>query len=240
MSRYTTPGGQTVELEVRVDTNDHNVCYSIITEDEYQFDRVKPLSGVALDVGAHIGAASVALLAMNPDLRVVAIEPVPENIELLRRNLAPYGDRATIVEGAVGKGRQTIHYNFSGSETATVHRFIANQNMPDGTPHDTLIVPGVTLSELVAEHGPISLIKIDCEGCEDGFLADPAIAQVERIHGEFHNGAKVELRFLSGADLARDLPVADYPYTLENTRRVAEALGGAAAKPRRKRKAAGK
>jgi FkbM family methyltransferase len=199
VTQYTLPSGGTVEMTVRTGTNDHNVCYSIITEDEYQLDRVKPLSGVAVDVGAHIGAATVALLATNPDLRVVAIEPVPENIELLKANTEPYGDRVTIIEGAAGKGRQKVRYNFVDpdpkDDNASVHRFIANQNMPPGVEYTEITVPGVTLSDLVAEHGPIAFIKIDCEGCEDGFLNDPAIDQVGLVHGEYHNGPRVEVRF---------------------------------------------
>jgi FkbM family methyltransferase len=199
VTQYTLPSGGAVQMTVRSGTNDHNVCYSIITEDEYQLDRVKPLTGVALDVGAHIGAATVALLATNPELRVIAIEPVPENIELLKANTEPYGDRVTIIEGAVGKGPQKVRYNFVDpdpkDDTASVHRFIANQRMPSTVEYDEITVPGVTLSELVAEHGSIAFIKIDCEGCEDGFLNDPAIEQVGLVHGEFHNGPQVEIRF---------------------------------------------
>lgn len=191
---FTLPNGGAVSMETRPDTNDHNVCYSILTEDEYGFDKVKPLSGVAIDVGAHIGAATVALLEMNPDLRVIAIEPVPENIDLLRQNTASYGDRVEIIEGGAGKGKQTVRYGFSGSEIASVHRFIANQGMPEGTPYTEITVPGHSLTELVNKYGPIAFIKIDCEGCEHAFLDDPAIDQVERVHGEYHDGPRVEIR----------------------------------------------
>lgn len=193
MPHFALPHGGTVRMEVRPDTNDWNVCYSIITEDEYKLPPV--LSGVALDIGAHIGACTAALLELNPTLRVVAVEPIPENIELLRTNTAKYGDRAIIVEGAAGKGPQTIRYGYTGKEEfARVHRFIGNQYMPDDVGYDEITVPGFTLSELVNQYGEISFLKIDCEGCEHAFLDDPAIDQVARLSGEFHAGPRVEIR----------------------------------------------
>lgn len=193
--RFTAPNGAEVSLTIRPDTNDENVCRSILAEDEYRLDAIKPLTGTAVDVGAHIGAATVALCELNPELHVVAIEPVPENLELLRENTARYGDRVTIIAGAAGKGPQTIRYGFAGHETGRVHRFIGNQHMPGGTPYSEIVAPGVTLTQLVERFGPIALLKIDCEGCEHAFLDDPAIDQVERIHGEYHDGPDVEVRF---------------------------------------------
>lgn len=179
-------------MEVRPGTNDHNVAYSIITEDEYRLPI--GLTGTALDVGAHIGAATVALCALNPDLRVVAIEALPANIELLRMNTAPYAERVTIIEAAAGTN-PVIRWNGRGSESAETHRFIGNQYLGPDVPQDTLIVETVSLSEIVAEYGPIAFLKIDCEGCEGSFLDDPAMDQVAAWAGEFHNGPAVEIRF---------------------------------------------
>ena len=181
-------------MAVRDGTNDHNVCYSIITEDEYRIP--SGLTGTALDVGAHIGAATVALCALNPDLRVVSIEALPANVELLRRNTAPYADRVTILHAAAGTN-DTIYWNWAGTkaEPENPHRFIGNQYFGPDTAHDTMILPTVSLSEIVAQYGPIAFLKIDCEGCEDTFLDDPAIDQVGWVAGEFHSGPSVELRF---------------------------------------------
>ena len=179
-------------MEVRPGTNDHNVCHSILTEDEYRINDLTPMSGLALDVGAHIGAATVALCALNPDLRVVAVEALPANVELLRLNTAPYAERVTIIEAAAGTNPVV---RWDGADQT--HRFIGNMN-GDGSSYsgDT-----VSLSQIVDEYGPIRFLKIDCEGCEDTFLDDPAIGQVERIHGEWHNGPEVRLRFLTSADI---------------------------------------
>ncbi len=194
MPQYLLRNGVTVEMTIRPDTNDDNVCRSILMEDEYRLPR--DLEGVAVDVGAHIGAATVALLILNPGLRVVAIEPVPDNVELLRANTARFGDRVEIIEGAAGKQpTHVIRYGYTGDESASVHRFIGNQHMPPGTPFRAARVPGVSLSALVEQYGPIAFLKIDCEGCEHDFLDDPAIGEVALIHGEWHDGATAGLRF---------------------------------------------
>ena len=182
---FTLPTGGTVQMTVRPGTNDHNVCYSILTEDEYRLPG--NLAGTALDVGAHIGAATVALCTLNPELRVVAIEALPANAELLYRNTEPYKDRVTVLQRAAGTNGD-IRWN--GHDP--VHRFIGNQH---GTGGDSIQVDTISLTEIVNQFGPIAFLKIDCEGCEDTFLDDPAIDQVAFVAGEFHNGANVEMRF---------------------------------------------
>lgn len=184
---FRLPHGGSVQMHTRPGTNDHNVCYSILTEDEYRIDELKPMTGLALDVGAHIGAATVALCALNPELRVVAVEALPANVELLRLNTAPYAERVTIIEAAAGTNPVV---RWDGKDRT--HRFIGNQFGTGGRAYsgDT-----VSLSQIVDEYGPVRFLKIDCEGCEDTFLNDPAIDQVEWVAGEFHSGPSVELRF---------------------------------------------
>lgn len=53
---------------------------------------------VLLDLGAHIG--SEAVHAARLGVRVVAVEPEPKNLELLRLNTEEFGDLVTIVPAA--------------------------------------------------------------------------------------------------------------------------------------------
>jgi FkbM family methyltransferase len=59
---------------------------------------------VALDVGANIGLYSLALSrAVGPEGRVIAVEPDPDNLKLLRRNLARNGcANVIVVDQALG------------------------------------------------------------------------------------------------------------------------------------------
>jgi len=177
-------------MQWREGTADWNNLTSSMTEDEYGLGGLA-LSGVALDIGAYIGGVTVGLLADHPDLSVVSVEPIPENLALLRANAEP-SDRLRIVAGAVGHGE--IRYDYEGDDGrvddfAGQHRYYGNTFGFDlycaGRPHKTVNAPVVTLSDLVPE-GEIALCKIDCEGGEYGFLDDPGVGRIRLIVGEWH------------------------------------------------------
>lgn len=194
---FLTPRGREAHMTYRTESSDWNTVSSIMQpHDEYALAGFN-LSGRAADVGAHIGAATVALLLDNPDLRVVAVEPVPPNAELLRTNLSANGltDRCEVIEAAVGKGRTTtIRYGATAmdgdtpeeTENATHHAFIGNSGIvypkSPKRPHTALTVPVVAIKALL----PLDFMKIDCEGGEWGFLASPDVGKIATIVGEVH------------------------------------------------------
>jgi FkbM family methyltransferase len=176
---WTTPDGHDVFMAYRDGTNDWNTISSVMTNDEY---RMHDISGTAVDVGAHIGSATVAMLIDNPDLHVHAVEPIPDNLELLRFNLEQNGltDRCTVIEGMVGT--DTVEYGFTGTEAAVHHAYIGNATGLGGTATLTATARRVRL----AEFWSVDFLKIDCEGGEWGFLDTPAVGNVALIVGEWH------------------------------------------------------
>lgn len=189
---FVTPRGRSVTLDYRIDTNDWNTLYSCLNEDEYHLEELR-LEGTALDIGGYIGGVTVALLADNPRLRVVTVEALEPNIELLTRNIASLGvdavSRSQIVHAAAGTGdTATIRYGFTGSEVGTHHAFVGNAVMPEAnlSQAKSVEVPGVTLTSLTEQYGPFCFMKIDCEGCEHDVLKDPAAEAIPLIRGELH------------------------------------------------------
>ena len=187
---FRTPRGQSVSMAYREDTNDWNTLSSCLTEDEYRLKELT-LTGTALDVGAHIGGVTIALAIDNPDLRIVAVEAVPPNVDLLWENVERNGltERVTILNAAAGKGKTArIAWAFSGNESADHHAFIGNAVLPesDMSTHSESIVDVRTLNSLVSEFGPFCFVKSDCEGCEFPFLQGPALKDLELIRGEVH------------------------------------------------------
>ncbi len=186
-----TPDGHPAVFEVRDGSSDHNTVWSCVQEDEYHL-RGLALEGVALDAGAHIGGVSVALALDHPGLRVVAIEPVPPNVALLRANLARNGvaDRVTVVAGAVaapGMHRAIVAWDFAGGVSAEHHRFIGNVRHIPYERCEQLEVGAWDMRRLVAlAGGAIAFAKIDCEGGEWGLLASRSVAAVTRMAGEIH------------------------------------------------------
>jgi FkbM family methyltransferase len=73
----------------------------------YDSVRAGGVTPLILDAGANIGASAVWFRALFPEARIVAVEPAPDNVELLRLNCA--GPNVTIVEGAVGAEDGTMH-----------------------------------------------------------------------------------------------------------------------------------
>ena len=118
---------------------------------------------VFIDVGAHYGFFTMLTGFENPDLEIHAVEPVPENMEILRRNLKLNG-LATIhcLEAAassrVGKAM------FQKSRAADNSAFHPH---PDAPPLAEIEVETLTLSSLLTDHAeaPI-LVKIDTDGHE--------------------------------------------------------------------------
>jgi len=187
---FRTPRGRDVTLNYREDTSDWNTLSSCTTEDEYRL-RELDLSGTALDIGAHIGGVSIGLALDNPGLRVIAVEAVPPNVELLRQNIErnDLSDRVIVVAAAAGKGRTTtIRWGFAGNESADHHAFVGNAITPETTlvAHSSESIEVVTLADLVATYGPFAFAKVDCEMCEFDFLVGPALSEVALIRGEVH------------------------------------------------------
>lgn len=186
IAELLTPRGRPAVLHYRDDTSDLAVLGSHFAGvvgsplvDEYGLADLH-LSGRFVDVGAHIGAVTVAILLDNPDATAICIEPIPENAELVRANLAANGldGRAQVLQGAVGTN--AITYDFSSDRT---NRYIGNLTVsPKRQPAKRIRVRMVTPSEFL----PAEAVKFDCEGGEWAVIADPALLRVRTVFGEFH------------------------------------------------------
>src|SRR5207244_1548181 len=132
MIEVQSPHGATVTFAYREDTSDLSTIGSTFRlwgnlVDEYQLGTLPPLTGTAIDIGAHIGTITLALLADHPGLRVIAVEPLPENCDMIRRNLAANGweGRARVIKVSIAKGKRArIAYDFDGADYLRNHRFI--------------------------------------------------------------------------------------------------------------------
>lgn len=81
-------------------SSDIGVFSSIFVHEELKpFRELKDVS-LVIDLGANVGFSACYLLSCFPDARVIAVEPDERNLVQCKANLAPYGDRATILHGA--------------------------------------------------------------------------------------------------------------------------------------------
>jgi FkbM family methyltransferase len=196
---WQTPRGRVAVLTIRHGTNDWNTVNATMGDNDEYGLRDLHLEGLAIDIGAYVGSVSIALALDNPSLRVVAVEAIGENAELCRRNAEQNGvaDRVTVIHAAAaapGVTTADVFWRAQGTTTAEHHAFVGNSTLVyehGDANHETETVAcvdlvGVILGAWGGTVGPASFLKIDCEGCEWGFLLHHGIANVPRIHGEWH------------------------------------------------------
>jgi FkbM family methyltransferase len=167
-----------------------------------------PQAGIAYDLGANVGYTALLLArALGPSGQVFAFEPLPENLQRLRRAVALNGleARITIVPSAVGAGR--------GPAAFQVHPSGAMGRLESGAGRDggfvaTTTVEVVTLDDFVfAEgHPPPQLVKMDLEGGEG-----PALQGMSRLLRERAPCLLIELHGpQASAAVAGELRAAGY------------------------------
>jgi FkbM family methyltransferase len=145
-------------------------------------DSVSP--GLIVDCGANVGYASVSFLERYPNAEVIAVEPDPGNAAMARRNLAPYGDRATVVEAAVWPFSTPLRIRRGAFGDGREWSFQVEECPPGELPD----VAGIDLGRVFASRS-VELLKIDIEGSEIALFsgACPWLSLVRNIAIELHD-----------------------------------------------------
>lgn len=190
---YTTPWGSILKSECRPDKNDYNTAISILQEDEYFLSKLPLLQGTCLDIGSFIGNAACAMIDRGATVRIVEI--LPENIEMIKRNLSINGmtDKAKIYHAAISnKTGDTIeaYYTKPDSVSGKHHQFVGH-TIPGGLQANapSLKIQTISLDDLVNDLDTIPLLKIDCEGGEWSCFEGASLESLQKINyivGELH------------------------------------------------------
>ena len=122
-----------------------------------------------LDIGANVGYASILYANVWPKAKILAVEPEPGNLALLRENLTGY-PQVTIVPGAVWPRSARLCIKNPGSPGYAFQV----------SPTDGGEIAGYTLSDLLEISGlkRIDLLKIDIEGGEKDLFEESAATWV--------------------------------------------------------------
>ncbi|MEI6787308.1 MAG: FkbM family methyltransferase [bacterium] len=118
-----------------------------------------------VDVGAHFGYYSLLAAGTNPDIRIIAVEPVAENVAILRMNLAQNRidpGRASVIQAAVSS--KAGHATFCVSEASDNGSLYVH---PSSGTLARIQVETVCLDDLIgAEMSRRIFIKTDTDGHE--------------------------------------------------------------------------
>lgn len=182
------PGWWTFELRDGFD--DMDVIEEIVVQDVYRLRGIdttdwpfragmdiigRPHPGATvIDLGAHVGIFAATCLQMGA-AKVIAVEPHPENFELLRMNTAMRADRVELVNAAVSDDGRPRLIEGHGAQARSVR--------------DDHGYSSVTLARILESLERVALCKVDIEGSEaDVICACPSelLARVDRIVMETH------------------------------------------------------
>lgn len=138
---------------------------AVMDQETYQSDSCAVRAGdVVIDCGAHIGLFTREALAAGAKL-VVAVEPVPENIECLARNLAGEirASRVVVCPKGVWEKSGTLSFAIRPTFSAGDGVVLEPKDM-----RNIERLPVTTIDELAAELGldRVDFIKLHVEGSE--------------------------------------------------------------------------
>lgn len=155
------------------------VVQEALLADVYRLASLGELRGAIVDVGAGIGAFTLAAARRFPRLTVYGFEPNPRTFAFLQRNVRAAG-LANVKLAAIAIGLRAhyeLHDLAAGPRTT-----LSGTSRAGG-----VAVPGARLDDAVAG-GPIGLLKIDCEGLELEVLESSkgVLPSVEHVVVEYH------------------------------------------------------
>lgn len=190
------------------------------------FDACHEISGArrVIDCGGNIGLASLVLLELWPNAKVVIVEPDADNMEMCRRNLAPYGDRVSYYQAGIWSHpcRLVVErgdYGMDEEWSFTV------RPVKEGEVGDTDAIDLCTLMDRegfeVADY-----VKLDIEGTEEHILLPEHNHWIDRTHAftvELHSDYGKEVLDRTMADFDCDMRDCEGHYVIcKNLRRKAK------------------
>jgi FkbM family methyltransferase len=151
-------------LRCRPETSDRDVFDQVFVEREYRGLDDQEGVDLILDCGANVGYSAAYLLSRFPAAHLIAVEPDPESFEVLRLNLAPYGERARAVRAAVWSRPARLTFAESPFRDGRAWARQVRECRPD----EGQGLAAVDVGGLLEESGRqrISILKVDVEGAE--------------------------------------------------------------------------
>lgn len=160
-----------VSITYRLNRGDLQSIREVWLEEVYSLP-VGPDRPILVDLGANIGLTSIWLTKHYHCESIIAVEPVPANAELIRRNFSTNGIEGTVIEAAVGPEDGSARFEVASSSNSG-HLSLSGDKV-------TTISMSSVLSLLPAG-SVVNMLKIDIEGAEEALLHGPNMTWLERV-----------------------------------------------------------
>ena len=192
--RFPMPIGA-VQLSLRTNAGADAFIFSEVFCHRYYAIPLHRRPATILDLGANAGLTAVYFARCFPEAAIACVEPMPDNAEQLRRNLALNDVDAVVFEAAVDARDGVVPMSTRAKSYA--HQVLSSQ----AEEHE--LVQALCIDTIMRRLGwdRIGLLKIDIEGHETVILngacrwADAVDAIVIEIHDE---DFEAELRRFAG------------------------------------------
>lgn len=195
------------------DEADQSVYNEIFKLREYRSadEVIKTAKHAIIDVGAHAGFFSMYCRALNEKVKIFAVEPEPNNLELLKRHLVENKILGVkVVAGAMAG--QSEERRLVLSADSHNHRLAQPIFRDEEDADKTIAVKAFSFADFCKQNKikKISLLKMDIEGGEYELfdsMSDADFAMVNYVILEYHNGYEAR------GNGARDISRANGQYT---------------------------
>lgn len=176
------PCGSQPRVYLRIDTSDFCAYRDVLLFATKSYDPCIPnfIPTTIVDVGAHIGMASIFFALRYPTARVIAIEPEESNFAALVRNTSSC-KRILPIRAAVWHQNEEVSLGASNAHPKGAFQIVDNGAQR---------VRAITMDTLMSQTGinSIDLLKFDIEGAEvEVFQSCPWIEKVRVISIELHD-----------------------------------------------------
>ena len=157
-----------------LDTTDPGISRSLILFGTREVDHKVILEEVlkpgitVFDIGANIGYYALMEKQLIGDKgKLIAIEPSPTNVKLLKRNLLLNGYKENeIAVVQCGVSNKAAEMDFHLAQQANLHTFHPKGSAARDLTGEIIKVKTYTIPDLVETHGAPGLIRMDVEGHE--------------------------------------------------------------------------
>lgn len=133
------------------------------------FVKLLPLKGMVLDIGANLGVMSVYLAQKNSTWKIVAVEPIPLHVSVMKRLFKhQHTEKIEVVAKAVSNQSGVLQMHIPIQHGSVQHGLAKVIGNEEGNKQEIYAVQAITIDELMQAYQQEVLvgIKMDVENHE--------------------------------------------------------------------------